>query len=75
MQEPTGPMRMEMVTAGFYESEAWGKKYPMIQLITVAELLDGHGIYIPPIRQVGSTFKKTQRVATEKDSEQEKLGL
>ncbi len=61
MEEPTGPMKEEAVTAGFYESKIWGKKYPKIQLLTIAELLGGKKIDMPPIRQVGATFKKAER--------------
>ena len=32
MEEPPGPMKTEAVTAGFYESTLWGKKYPKVQL-------------------------------------------
>lgn len=61
MEEPTAPMKEEAVTAGFFESKTWGKKYPKIQLLTIAELLDGKKIDMPPIRQVGATFKKAVR--------------
>ncbi len=63
MQEHTAPMRQEAVTAGFFESEVWGRKYPKIQLFTVAELLAGAQIDMPPLRQVGATFKKAPRSA------------
>jgi hypothetical protein len=62
MQDPTSDMRTEAVTAGFYESETWGRKYPKIQLLTVAELLAGKTVEMPPIRQVGATFKKAPKV-------------
>lgn len=61
MQDPTGPMKDEAVTAGFFESQMWGKRYPKIQLLTVADLLAGEQIEMPPIRQVGATFKKAPR--------------
>ncbi len=61
MQEPTSPMRTEAVTAGFYESATWGRKYPKVQLLTVAELLAGKKVEMPPIRQVGATFKKAPK--------------
>ncbi|MGD1153503.1 MAG: DNA methyltransferase [Syntrophales bacterium] len=72
MQGPTSEMRKEAVTAGFYESELWGKKYPKVQLFTVAELLAGKRIEMPPIRQVGATFKKAPKV-TKKEGEQQEL--
>lgn len=75
MQEPTSHMVTEAVTAGFYESAFWGKKYPKIQLLTVAELLAGKKIEMPPIRQVGATFKKAPRVVQEREDKQGKLQL
>jgi hypothetical protein len=61
MEDPTRPMQTEAVTTGFFESKTWGKKYPKIQLLTIAELLAGKKIDMPPIRQVGVTFKKAAR--------------
>ncbi len=61
MEEPTKPMQTEAATAGLYESKTWGKKYPKIQLLTIAELLSGKKIDMPPIRQVSQTFKKAER--------------
>ena len=74
MQEATSPMKTEAVTAGFYESALWGRKYPRIQLFTVAELLAGKTIEMPPIRQVQATFKKAPK-ATEKQGEQPELQM
>ncbi|MFH1739499.1 MAG: DNA methyltransferase [bacterium] len=74
MQEATSPMKTEAVTAGFYESALWGRKYPKIQLFTVAELLAGKKVEMPPIRQVQATFKKAPK-ATEKQAEQPKLQM
>jgi hypothetical protein len=73
MQEPTAPMKTEAVTAGFYESALWGQKYPKVQLLTVADLLDGKKLEMPPIRQVGATFKKAPKVTKQKNGEQEVL--
>jgi len=70
MEEPSKPMQTEAVTAGFYESTTWGKKYPKIQLLTIADLLSGKQIEMPPIRQVNVTFKKAPKV--EKISEKQK---
>jgi len=71
MQEPTSPMKTEAVTAGFYESATWGRKYPKVQLLTVAELLAGKKIEMPPIRQVGATFKKAPKVTKPSGEQQE----
>lgn len=69
MQEPTGAMREEAASAGFYESP-WGK-HPRIQLITVAELLAGKKIDCPPQSQVSTTFKKAPRHVRKQGTVQE----
>ncbi len=65
MQEPTQPMRAEVAGAGFYYSPGWNQNYPKLQILTVAELLMGKGIEMPPIRQVNTTFKKAPRAKGE----------
>jgi DNA modification methylase len=72
MEDTTKPMQLEAVTAGFFESKTWGKKYPKIQLLTIAELLAGKKIDMPPIRQVGATFKKAEKFKG-KEGEQMKI--
>ncbi|MCC7299493.1 MAG: site-specific DNA-methyltransferase, partial [Verrucomicrobia bacterium] len=67
------PRLEEAVTAGFYESKLWGRRYPKIQLFTVADLLAGKQIEMPPIKQVGATFKKAPRAAVKPDGEQGSL--
>ena len=47
LEEPTGPMRTEAVSAGFYHSDLWQRDYPKIQLRTVAELLAGQDFELP----------------------------
>ena len=74
MQEPTQPMRGEAAGAGFYHSPGWDQNYPKLQILTVAELLAGIGIDMPPIRQVSTTFKKAPRVQ-DKKGEQAELDL
>lgn len=59
LEEASKPMRAEAASAGFYES-AWGK-HPRVQVLTIAELLEGKGIDMPPIKQVNQTFKKAPR--------------
>jgi DNA modification methylase len=60
-QESTHPMRTEAADAGFYDSP-WGKKYPRIQILSVAELLEGKQIDYPPDRHVETTFKKAPKI-------------
>jgi hypothetical protein len=62
LQEATGPMREEAVTAGFWHSGLWNKDYPRIQLLTVGDLLDGRQIEMPPQKQVSQTFKRAAKV-------------
>jgi len=66
MEEPTKPMRTEAAGAGFYDSPWTRKRHPRLQLLTVAELLEGKGIDMPPIRQVSATFKKAPRAKGER---------
>ncbi len=65
MQEPTAPMRSEAVGAGFYASPIWGKSYPRLQILTVADLLARKGIDMPPLGQVSLTFKKAPKAKGE----------
>ena len=58
LNSPTGPMRREAASAGFYKSP-WGN-HPCIQLLTIEDLLGGKGVDYPHAADV--TFKKAQRV-------------
>lgn len=59
MQPPSKQMLKEAHEAGFYESP-WGK-HPRLQVVTVAELLEGKGIDLPPLRHTDRTFKRAPR--------------
>lgn len=61
MQEPTKQMRTEAASAGFYKS-SWGTKHPVLQILTIEDLLSGKIIDCPPLSQVDVTFKKSPRV-------------
>ena len=61
LNPPTGPMREEAATAGFYTSPELGRvKYPRIQVLTVEELLNGRKVDCPPfaVNQGNVTFKR-----------------
>lgn len=64
LQEPTKPMRQEAANAGFYRSPWDGKDYARVQLLTVAELLDGRGIQMPAPSITNTTFQRAQRSGT-----------
>ena len=61
LKQPTPAMRAEAASAGSYASP-WGR-HARIQILTVAELLDGVQLDAPPTRQVVSSFPKAPRVA------------
>jgi len=65
MEHPTQPMRTEAASAGFYES-SWGTRHPRLQVLTIAELLDGRGIDMPASRG-NVTFKKAAPVKKTED--------
>ena len=61
LEEPTKIMRVEAASAGFYRGGN-GKDYPRLQILTVAELLEGHKRPEFPDLSMGSyTFKKAKR--------------
>ena len=53
--------RVGWTGAGFYHSPGWGKNYPRLQILTVADLLAGKGIDMPPLGQVSSTFRRAPK--------------
>ena len=75
MQEPTGPMEQEAASAGFYHSPGWNTDHPRLQVLTVAELLGGKGIDMPPLGQVSRTFRKAPRSKQEPGATQGKMDI
>lgn len=69
MEETTKPMRTEAASAGFYDSPGFKKKYPRLQILTIAELLEGKKIEYP---QTNVTFKQAPK-AKGKSAEQMSL--
>ena len=61
LEEPTKLMRVEAASAGFYRGGN-GKDYPRLQLLTVAELLEGRKRPEFPDLSMGTyTFKKAKK--------------
>jgi len=61
LEEATKPMRTEAASAGFYKSP-WGS-HPRLQILTIAELLDGKQIDYP--HPAGNlTFKRAPKAET-----------
>lgn len=69
LENATKDMKTEAATAGFYQSEGWGKDYPRLQVLTIEELLNGAEVKMPPSAK---TFKQAEREAETK-SNQDKL--
>ncbi len=61
LESPTEPMRREALAAGFYEPSRFpGRRYPRLQLLTIAELLAGTRVQYPQLAPV-ATFKRAER--------------
>ncbi len=58
LRRPSREMNLEAVAAGHYESAFWGKKYPRIQILTVADVLNGKKVDMPPR---DSVFARAER--------------
>lgn len=59
LENPTAPMLSQAVQYGYYSSPGWNKDYPKIQILTIADLLKGSEIKMPP---AFGTFKEAQRM-------------
>jgi DNA modification methylase len=70
LEEATAPMKVEAVSAGFYESEHFKDRHARIQILTIAELLAGKPLQYP--RHRIETFKQAERKSK---SQGEQAGL
>lgn len=71
MEPPTKPMIKESAEAGFYQPPGLTDKYSRLQLLSIAELLEGKKIEYPRLLDV--TFKKAPK-ARKAAEEQIRLG-
>jgi len=71
LEEPSRPMLTEASAAGVYQPQVGQRTYPRVQILTVAELLDGAEVKMPP---TATTFKQAQR-ADDGGGVQAKLAL
>ncbi len=67
LREPTKPMLTEAAAAGFYEPKDFRGRYPRLQILTIAELLDGKKILFPEHRV--ETFAKAERKSKHEQEE------
>jgi adenine specific DNA methylase Mod len=75
LANPTKPMLVEALNAGYYESKHYpNKDFPRIQIITIEGLMNGteRAVY-PDLAQGGYNFKKAQK--EKEDGRQQKLPL
>jgi len=70
LEEPTKPMRVEAAIAGKFHSETWQADFPVIQILTIEELLHGKKPNHPPS---GAPYKSSERF--EPDEKRTQLGL
>ena len=59
LEEPTAPMLREAAAAGIYSPKELPGRYPRIQIVTIAQLLDGLKLDYPQHRI--ETFKRAER--------------
>ena len=57
LESPTRPMQELAVSAGYFESEVWGR-FPRLQILTIEELLAGATVEMPPPH---GTFRQAPR--------------
>jgi len=71
IDEPTKAMRAEAASCGFYTSLFDQQKYPKLQLLTVAQLLDGTARFeFPSSRQINVTLKRAPKAQPKEDQGQ-----
>jgi len=60
MEPPTKPMLKEAAEAGFYKPPGLADKYPRLQILSIADLLEGKRIDYPRYA-ADATFKKAPK--------------
>lgn len=72
LEDPSKDMTTEAVSAGFYNSPGWGQKYPKVQILTIADLLRGAEVKMPPPH---GTFKQAPKAQQAPDALQQGFDL
>lgn len=70
LENPSRDMLSEAVGTGFYHSPGWDRDYPKLQILTIADLLNGAEVKMPP---TAMTFKQAEKVKSKGDAEQKPL--
>lgn len=55
LEEPTAAMKKEAAGAGIYQPQAMSGKYPAVQILTIAELLEGKKLSFPQVHWIHSS--------------------
>jgi site-specific DNA-methyltransferase (adenine-specific) len=71
LDDPSKDMITEAVSSGYYRSKLWHKDYPVIQILTIEQLLQDPGVNMPP-RDHTQTFKQAEKIK-KKDATQDEL--
>ena len=69
LEKPTLDMQKEALSAGYYESPRWGRKYRRLQILTIGDLFGGESVSMPP--QHG-THRQAERYKPTRVSEEGK---
>lgn len=69
LENPGAQILAEAVSVGVYHSPGWDKDYPRLQILTIADLLTGAEVKMPP---ASITFKQAEKVKLS-EAEQKKL--
>jgi len=69
LNDPTGPMKREAASAGFYQPADSTEKYPRVQILTIQELFDGKKMEYPRWA-FDVTHKRAQRKSKVKKEDQ-----
>ena len=72
LEEPSKPMVVEAASAGVFYSELSRREYPKVQILTIAELLDGRRPSLPLL--VLPTYEQAQRVERKAAEQSELFG-
>ena len=61
LEPPTKPMITESKSAGLYTHKFFGRKYPVIDIVTIEEMLNGKRFNIPTSHSI-EVLKRAQGV-------------
>jgi hypothetical protein len=70
LENPSRDMQAEAAAAGNYHSPGWNQDYPRLQILTIADLLNGQKVQMPP---TSVTFKQAEKVKPENGKQSELL--